>query len=78
MDSRSWRVFVGEDAATVKAYAADQGLSFPMYLDGGEAAREYGVQGIPASFVIDAEGVVVGRKVGVLTLPEIQGYVKGR
>jgi thiol-disulfide isomerase/thioredoxin len=41
----------------VAAYLAEQGLTMPVLLDeDGELARRWGVNGVPATFVIDREG----------------------
>ncbi len=52
-------VDVGDSAAEVRALMTAQGLSLPVALDEhGSVARRYGVQGLPTSFFLDAQGVI--------------------
>lgn len=54
-----------ESAETVRDFMASQGLSLHVLLDlEGAVARQYGVQGIPAMFVIDKKGEIVRKFVG--------------
>ena len=39
-------------------------LPYPVLLDADPVFRQYGVQGIPATFIIDRQGKVVNRHVG--------------
>ena len=52
-------VDLGEDEATVRAYAESLGVLFPMGLDpDGSAAEAWGVLVPPIHFFVDAEGIV--------------------
>ncbi len=45
------------DNEEIGAYLRAQGLSFPVVSDpDGRIASSYGIQGVPASFILDAEG----------------------
>jgi peroxiredoxin len=56
------------DAEAVRAYLAQQGLSFPTLVDeDGSVGRTWGVKGVPASFVVDADGQVAHAAVGYTT-----------
>jgi cytochrome c biogenesis protein CcmG, thiol:disulfide interchange protein DsbE len=68
-------VYVNEDAATVSDFATAETLTFPMYTDSGDAARTFGVQGIPSSFFIDAKGRIFATSIGSLTYPSIKSYL---
>ena len=62
-------VFVGvdfEDSATDAAdYAREQGVDWPLATDpGSRAAIDYGVFGVPETFVLDGEGQIVAKRVG--------------
>ncbi len=55
----------GEEVA---AYLAEAGLDFPVLLDeSGALGQAWGVRGVPASFVIDAEGRIAHVAVGYTT-----------
>jgi len=59
-------VDVMEDKATVAEFRKDHGYTFPILLDSsGAAAGVYGAQGIPTNYVIDRDGRVLARVVGV-------------
>jgi thiol-disulfide isomerase/thioredoxin len=56
---------IQEDRETVAAFMKERGLSFPAALDStGRISGEYGVRGIPTTFIIDREGGVVAASVG--------------
>ena len=47
------------DAAEVRAYLAEHGLSFPVLIDeDGRLAARWGVRGVPANFVLNAAGQI--------------------
>lgn len=49
----------------IKQYLKKQNLSFPTIADPlGTIASEYGVKGVPASFILDSEGIIRFVEVG--------------
>ncbi|RAV22860.1 redoxin domain-containing protein [Paenibacillus contaminans] len=69
-------VNVGQSRGTVKEFAAANGLDFPLFTDaGGEAAKAYQVSGLPATFLIDADGnlakVVTGELISAEQVKEL-------
>jgi cytochrome c biogenesis protein CcmG/thiol:disulfide interchange protein DsbE len=60
----------GEPGATVQAYAAQQGLTYPSPLDeNGRVSLAYGVHALPTTFFIDRDGVIRQIYVGPLSGP---------
>ncbi|MCX8087342.1 MAG: TlpA family protein disulfide reductase [Rhodocyclaceae bacterium] len=58
-------VNVGQEAATVAAFMARLGVSYPAALDeDARIAKRYGVVALPTTFFIDAQGIVRGKIVG--------------
>ena len=58
----------GESREQVLAFARANKLTFPMALDEtGEAMLAYGIRGIPTSFFIDRQGVIVAKQAGAVT-----------
>ncbi|MGQ9628898.1 MAG: TlpA family protein disulfide reductase [bacterium] len=54
-------VDIQESAKTVRKFVNDFGLTFTVLLDTrGRVASQYGVRGIPATFIIDREGNAIG------------------
>jgi thiol-disulfide isomerase/thioredoxin len=49
----------------IESYFKESGFSLPTYLDeSGASAKSYGVTGIPESFIIDKQGVIVKKVIG--------------
>lgn len=56
---------VGEDEDTVFTFTADYPVNFPLLLDReAKVIHEYGVVGLPTTFVIDPQGRLAHRVVG--------------
>jgi peroxiredoxin len=54
-------VDVGESAAQASAFAKKMGLNFPIVLDeDNTVAQNYGIVGIPISYLISSEGKILG------------------
>lgn len=53
--------------AAIEEFFRSSGYSLPAYLDlSGSAAKLYGITGVPESFIIDKQGVIVKKVVGGL------------
>jgi thiol-disulfide isomerase/thioredoxin len=63
-----------EDQTLVEDYATGLGVTFPILLDedGYVTTREYQVTGMPASFIIDRQGVIVYRHLGPLSVETLR------
>lgn len=58
-------VNVQEGPSAVRAFIRELKLTFPVVLDSkGEAATKYLVRGLPATYLIDRNQVIVGRAIG--------------
>ena len=67
---------IAEGPDKVKAYVEGQGLTFPILLDQrSEAARAYLVRGIPSTFFIDRQGIVLAVHKGPLDHATIEALV---
>ena len=52
----------------MESYFNSQGLTVPVYLDvSGVVSSSYAVRGIPASFFVDAKGVIRDVVIGAMT-----------
>ena len=66
-----------ESRETVKTFARQQGTTFPILLDPqGEIGTLYQIRGIPTSFFVDAEGVIVDMHVGGLDEAALNLYIE--
>ena len=62
-----------ETVETASAYVEKEGYSFPVYYDTTlEAAMTYPTSGLPVTFIIDAEGVVIAWQQGMMTGEKLQ------
>lgn len=70
-------VDIGEDNDTVKKFIQENNYSFKVLVDSEEAAAYmYQINSIPVSIFIDKEGNIVAKRVGALTMDEMESYVK--
>lgn len=64
----------------VEAFYKESGFSLPTYLDtSGASVESYGVTGVPESFIIDKQGVIVKKIIGGLNWdsPETVSFLEG-
>jgi peroxiredoxin len=69
----------GGGEKVVKSYIAEHGFTFPALIDQRmEVARQFGVRGVPFTFVIDREGKIVARSFGPFDLssPAFAEYIQ--
>ena len=61
-------VNVLEDADSIRRFREELQLDLPLLVDRrGEVNKAYGVQGLPVSYLIDADGVIRDVRLGVVT-----------
>ncbi len=54
-----------ESEKLVKAFMSEFSLSFPALLDrNGDISSLYGIVGLPSTYIIDREGMIIGKAVG--------------
>lgn len=64
----------------IEAYFKESGYSLPTYTDpGGAAQKAYSITGVPESFVIDKNGILVKKVIGPLAWdsPETVSFLEG-
>lgn len=62
-----------ETVETAKRYVESMGYTFPVYFDTKyEAAYGYGVSSIPQTYFIDADGTIVARATGMISLSQLE------
>jgi peroxiredoxin len=70
-------VDVGEGKDKVASFAEEQRVSYPLLLDpASSAAKQYGVTGIPTTYILDRSGVVRFRILGEITLEGLDRIVR--
>ena len=74
-------VGMGEDTKKISKFAEKYGFTFPMVADPKlEITNLYGVKNIPVTYLIDPEGVVLGRALGIRDWanPDLLAFIKSR
>lgn len=67
---------VEESQQAVEAFVAEMGMTYPVLLDEhGQVMSEYRSQGLPMSLLLDKEGVIQVRHVGILTGDKLEEYL---
>jgi len=64
----------------VEEYLKNSGFSLPAYIDpSGQVSKTYGITGVPETFVIDKNGVIVKKVIGGLdwNSPEVISFLEG-
>lgn len=64
----------------VEEFFKNSGFSLPAYTDpSGQAAKTYGITGVPETFVIDKNGIIVKKVIGGLdwSSPEVVAFLEG-
>lgn len=65
---------------TLEAFFKETGMSLPTYLDpSGASSKSYGITGVPESFIIDKQGIIVKKVVGGVSwdAPEVISFLEG-
>jgi thiol-disulfide isomerase/thioredoxin len=64
----------------VDSFFKESGFILPAYLDmDGKASKAYGITGVPESFVINREGILIKKIIGGLAWdsPEVVSFLEG-
>lgn len=64
----------------IESFFKESGFSLPAYIDGsGASAKSYGITGVPESFIIDKNGVLVKKVIGGFAWdsPEAVSFLEG-
>jgi peroxiredoxin len=68
---------IGDGKDVVESYVKSFGLTFTMMTDEREMiAREYGVFGLPTTFILDGQGIVRQKVLGAISAEQLQKLVE--
>jgi len=56
-----------ETRDTAKSFLDEKGFTFPVVFDKGDTAAQYEITGIPSTFVLDKNGIIVQKFLGATT-----------
>ncbi len=74
-------VAMGENVEKIKKFSKKNSLTFPLLSDVNmEITKLYNVKNIPVTFLIDPEGIILGRALGIRdwSSKELMGFIKSR
>ena len=74
-------IAMGEGVEKIKKFSEKNNVSFPLLSDENMViTRLYGVKNIPITYLIDPEGVLLGRALGIRdwSSPELMGFIRSR
>ena len=71
--------FVGldtqDEASAGLAFARSRGVTYPLASDNAQVWSAYGVYGLPTTFFISAEGRIMGKQTGGLTMSRLETLI---
>ncbi len=66
-----------EPERDVQSFTQELNLTFPILLDPGAKVQDlYRVRGYPTTFLVDAQGIIQGMHIGVMSEKQLDGYLK--
>ena len=76
-DFRMVTILYRDSAENAFEYMKSRGYTFPVYIDpNGSAARDYGVTGVPETYIIDKQGKLAAVKLSPYTSQaEVQSVI---
>ena len=70
-------IAIQDTIEAASAFAKKYGKTYPLGLDvTGSIAIDYGVTGVPETFIIDPSGKIVHKEVGPVTVPFLEKIIK--
>ena len=77
-DLRFLAINFDEPADVVQSFINELELTFDVLLDpGGKVQRLYAVLGYPTTYIIDHEGVISVKHIGIMTEMQLDNYLAG-
>lgn len=76
-DAAVMQVVYGDRSSAVKSFIEKNGGDWPVFDDPkGEIALDWGVRGLPESYLVDPDGVVVAKIIGGATLEGLERLLR--
>ena len=71
-------VVYNDKSSSALQFREELGGTWPLVVDPGDrVALDYGVRGVPETFIIDANGVIVAKFIGAVTGPALDKVIAG-
>ena len=70
-------VLYKDNPSSVMEYMKANGFNFPVLIDDKNVSREYGITGVPETFVIDKNGIIKEKVVGPINWgsPDVRAFI---
>ncbi len=68
-------IAVQDTLAASELFASDLGVTFDLGLDDGTVATAYPTPGLPTTYFIDRDGMIVGQRFGEMTTAELTSHI---
>lgn len=71
-------VLFKDEPSRALEYMKSNGFNFPVLIDDKNIAGEYGITGVPETFIIDKNGTIKEKVVGPVSWdsPEVRAFIK--
>jgi len=71
--------FIGvsnEDVLTLRDFSMDYNINYPILVDNKNVMEEWGIRAIPTTFVLDKDGKIVFKNVGMMTGEQLKNIIE--
>ena len=65
-----------EDISTLKSFVEDYDISYPILIDDANIMGKWGIRAIPTTFVLDRNGKVIFRNIGMMTRKQLENIIE--
>jgi len=66
----------GEDVYTLRDFILEYGINYTILVDNAGVMDKYGITAIPTTLVIDREGQIVYKNVGMMTRAQLENIIE--
>ena len=71
--------FIGisnENVSTLRDFVDDFGINYPILIDSTNIEGEWGISGIPTTFILDGNGGIVYKNVGMMSKSQLESAIE--
>lgn len=71
--------FIGvsnEDISTLRSFVEDYNINYPILIDNANVASKWGINAIPTTFMLDRDGKVIFKNIGMMTREQLENNIK--
>jgi len=71
--------FIGisdEDVSTLRSFAEDYNINYPILIDNAGVIGEWGIRAIPTTFILNKDGKVIFKNIGMMTREQLENNIE--